>query len=56
LEKFLIIIAGAVAEHFFAGYNLFNYSLILVGSVSYLTSIQRLFYARKILSERKDAK
>lgn len=56
LEKFIIIMAGALAEFFFPKHNLFTYALIFVGGVSYLTSIQRLFYARRILNERKDKK
>jgi phosphatidylglycerophosphate synthase len=56
LEKFIIIIAGALAEYFFPHYNLFNYALIIVGGISYLTSVQRLLYARRILNERKDKK
>jgi phosphatidylglycerophosphate synthase len=56
LEKFIIIMAGALAEFFFPNRNFFTYALIIVGGVSYLTSIQRLFYARRILNERKDKK
>jgi phosphatidylglycerophosphate synthase len=56
LEKFIIIIAGALAEFFYPDHNLFNYALIVVGTVSYLTSVQRLFYARRILNERKEKK
>ncbi len=52
LEKFLILILGAVFEAIFPGYNILTYSLIIVGAVSYLTSIQRLLYAKKILEER----
>jgi hypothetical protein len=48
--------AGALAEFFYSNHNLFTYALIIVGGVSYLTSIQRLFYARRILNERKDKK
>ncbi len=53
LEKFLIIIVGAIIENFAPGYNALNYSLIIVGAVSYLTSIQRLIYAKKILDKRE---
>jgi CDP-diacylglycerol--glycerol-3-phosphate 3-phosphatidyltransferase/archaetidylinositol phosphate synthase len=53
LEKFIIIIAGSIAEYFLPNHDIFTYSLILVGLVSYLTSVQRLFYARRILRERK---
>jgi phosphatidylglycerophosphate synthase len=54
LEKFIIIIVGALVEKFFPGHNFFNYSLVVVGAVSYLTSVQRLSYARRILKNRKD--
>jgi phosphatidylglycerophosphate synthase len=56
LEKFIILIAGALAEKFFPGHLLLTYALIIVGAVSYLTSVQRLFYARKILKERENRK
>lgn len=56
LEKFLIIIAGALLEYFFPGYRLLNYALIVVGVVSYLTSIQRLIYAKKILDARRNGR
>jgi phosphatidylglycerophosphate synthase len=52
-EKFMVIIAGALLEYFFPGYRLFQYALIVVGVVSYLTSIQRLAYAKKALDERR---
>jgi phosphatidylglycerophosphate synthase len=53
LEKFVIIIAGVVLENFLSGYHLLTYALIIVGAVSYLTSVQRLFYAKKLLSQKK---
>ncbi|MGB5106561.1 MAG: CDP-alcohol phosphatidyltransferase family protein [Candidatus Zixiibacteriota bacterium] len=52
LEKFIIIILGSLVEYFAPGYNALTYSLALVGAVSYLTSIQRLIYAKKILDDR----
>lgn len=52
LEKFIIIILGSLVEYFAPGYNALTYSLVLVGAVSYLTSIQRLIYAKKILDDR----
>lgn len=53
LEKFLIIICGSLIEYFVPGYNVLTYSLIIVGAVSYLTSIQRLIYAKQILDKRE---
>lgn len=52
LEKFVIIIAGAIFESIFPGYKILTYALIAVGAVSYITSVQRLMYAKKILEER----
>ena len=54
LEKLIILMLGSAAEFFFPGYNLLTYSLIVIGILSYITSIQRLFYARKILNEREN--
>lgn len=56
LEKFIIIIIGSLVENFAPGYNALTYSLVLVGAVSYLTSIQRLIYAKKILDGREARK
>ena len=56
LEKFIIIILGSLVEYFAPGYNALTYSLVLVGAVSYLTSIQRLIYAKKILDGREARK
>ena len=56
LEKFIIIIIGSLVENFAPGYNALTYSLVLVGAVSYLTSIQRLIYAKKILDGREASK
>ena len=56
LEKFIIIILGSLVENFWGGHNVLTYALILVGGVSYLTSIQRLLYAKKILDERGNTK
>lgn len=53
LEKFVIIILGTLLEYFIPGYRILTYALIIVGGVSYLTSVQRLLYARKLLDERK---
>jgi phosphatidylglycerophosphate synthase len=53
LEKFVLIIIGVVLEYFLPGHHLLTYALIIVGAVSYLTSVQRLIYARKLLEEKK---
>lgn len=53
LEKFAIIIAGVLVEYFLPGYHILTGALILVGAVSYLTSIQRLIYAKKALDDRQ---
>jgi phosphatidylglycerophosphate synthase len=53
LEKFVIIIVGVVLEYLISGYHLLTYALIIVGAVSYLTSVQRLLYARKLLERKK---
>jgi len=63
LEKFLCIIAGAILENYFpenrwldlGWFRLgwFETSLIIVGITSYITSVQRLFYTRKILGDKK---
>lgn len=52
LEKFVIILAGLAGEEFLPGYHILAICLALVGVVSYVTSIQRLVYTKKVLSER----
>ncbi len=52
LEKLIIIMLGSIIEHFWPGYNVLTYALIVVGAVSYITSVQRLLYAKKLLEER----
>ncbi|MCC6963383.1 MAG: CDP-alcohol phosphatidyltransferase family protein [candidate division Zixibacteria bacterium] len=52
LEKLLLIIVGSVVEYFYPGHNILTYALVIVGVVSYVTSVQRLIYARKLLEER----
>jgi phosphatidylglycerophosphate synthase len=52
LQKLFIIILGAVLEYFLPGNRILTYALILVGTVSYITSFQRLLYAQKILKNR----
>lgn len=44
LEKFVLIIAGAVGEWLLPGYSLMQYGVIIVGLVSVTTALQRLLY------------
>jgi archaetidylinositol phosphate synthase len=55
LEKFIIIIIGALLEYFLPGYYLLTAALIIVGLVSYLTSLQRLIYAKRALDKREES-
>jgi phosphatidylglycerophosphate synthase len=59
LEKFILIIAGSIAEHFLprgtwprGGW--LELALIVVGVTSLITAIQRLVYTRKILGDKKE--
>lgn len=59
LEKFLLIIAGSLLEHFFplgqfpkGGY--LELALIIVGVTSFITAVQRLVYTRKVLGDRRE--
>ncbi|MCK4856427.1 MAG: CDP-alcohol phosphatidyltransferase family protein [candidate division Zixibacteria bacterium] len=54
MGKFTIVIIGSLLEYFLPDYNFLTYALIIVGLVSYVTSVQRLLYARKLLNARKD--
>lgn len=58
LEKFILIMAGALVEHWLpvgiwprGGW--LEFALIIVGVTSTITAIQRLIYARKVLGEKK---
>ncbi len=53
LEKFILIMAGAVLEHFYPDKDFLTYALIVVGVSSVITSIQRLIYAKKELKIRQ---
>lgn len=44
LEKFVLLIAGAVGEWLLPGYDLMMYGVIIVGVVSLTTALQRLAY------------
>ncbi len=59
LEKFILIIFGAVMEIYFphgtwprGGW--LEFALIIVGATSIITSVQRLIYARKLLGDRQE--
>jgi phosphatidylglycerophosphate synthase len=59
LEKFLLIMAGSIVEHFLpvgtwpkGGW--LEFALIVVGVTSVITAIQRLVYTRKILGDRQE--
>ena len=58
-EKFLLIIGGAIVEHWLpagtwpkAGW--LEFALIVVGVTSVITAFQRLRYAQKILGDKKE--
>jgi phosphatidylglycerophosphate synthase len=65
LEKFALIIVGAILDYFFpdsrwleiAWFKIgwFETALMVVGTTSYITSIQRLWYTYKILKSKKAA-
>ncbi len=57
-EKFLLIVIGAVIEHFLpvgrwpqGGW--LEFCLIIVGITSFITAIQRLVYAHKVLGDKQ---
>ena len=59
LEKFLLIIIGSIVEHFLPVGNWpkggwLELALIIVGITSLITAIQRLFYTKKILGDKKE--
>ncbi len=59
LEKFVLIIAGSVIEHWLptgtwpAG-GWLEFALIVVGATSFVTAIQRLLYTKKVLGNRRE--
>ncbi len=53
LEKFTFIIAGAILERYYPNLRGLEIALIVVGLTSYITSVQRLFYAHKILNHKQ---
>ncbi len=54
LEKFILIIIGALLEHFFPKGRWLEIALIIVGVTSYITSIQRLIYTSRVLKNRNN--
>lgn len=54
LEKFILIIIGALLEYFFPKGRWLEIALIIVGVTSYITSIQRLVYTSRVLKNRKN--
>jgi len=59
MEKFILIIAGAITEHFlpngdwpYGGW--LEIALIIVGATSMITSVQRILYARKVLGDKSE--
>jgi phosphatidylglycerophosphate synthase len=59
LEKFLLIIGGSIVEHFYPVGNWprggwLEFALVIVGITSFITSIQRLIYTRKILGDKQE--
>jgi len=53
LEKFILVILGALIENYYPGYNALTYALIIVAVTSMITSIQRLAYAKNQLKNRQ---
>jgi phosphatidylglycerophosphate synthase len=59
LEKFILIIVGSVLEYIFpTGHwprsGWLEIALIIVGVTSFITAVQRLIYARKVLGNRRE--
>ena len=53
LEKFTVIIIGAILEYYYPYSRWLEVALIIVGVTSYVTSVQRLLYARKVLKDKQ---
>jgi phosphatidylglycerophosphate synthase len=57
-EKFVLIMIGAIMENYFPGGawpwgRCLELALIVTGATSFITAVQRLIYARKVLGNRK---
>ena len=53
LEKFILIMVGALLERYFPGNDFMTYALIIIGATSVITSIQRLIFSGKQLKGRQ---
>ena len=53
LEKFTFIIAGSILELYYPNLRGLETALIVVGLTSYITSVQRLVYAHKVLNNKQ---
>ncbi len=54
LEKFVLIIIGAILEYYYHNSRWLELALIIVGLASYVTSVQRLIYAKKQLGNKQE--
>ena len=54
LEKFALIMIGALLQRIYPEYEFLAYALIIVGVTSVITSIQRLDYARRALANKEE--
>lgn len=59
LEKFTLIVIGSIIEHYLPTGNWpkggwLELALIIVGVTSYITSVQRLVYAKKLLGNKRE--
>lgn len=54
LEKFALIMIGALLQRFYPEYNPLVYALMIVGVASVITSIQRLHFARRALADKEE--
>jgi phosphatidylglycerophosphate synthase len=59
LEKFLLIIAGSIIEHWlptgaWPKGSWLELALIIVGLTSFITSVQRLIYTKKLLGNKRE--
>jgi phosphatidylglycerophosphate synthase len=51
-EKFLLIIIGSTLEIYYPKWRILEIALIVVGLTSYITSVQRMVYAAKLLNKK----
>ena len=54
LEKFALLVAGGILQEFIPQFKPLMYALILMGIISYVTSFQRLIFAKKQLGDRQE--